>query len=284
MTERLAELSGRIENIRQLGTVVNAMRGIAGARAQMARAQLGAVERYTATIAAAMGTLLDATDMPTPIRAQKPAQLLFCAEQGFAGAFSAHVLDHAEPGAALFLLGTRGGILATERGLKPVWSHALPAASAGVPHLAQQVAAELYARIAAQSIDRIDAIYQCWHQGKGLETRRQRLLPLDPANLSAMARPNSPLLNLKPERLLASLTADYLHALLCQAALHSIVAENETRMATMAAAHQHIDQQSHKLELTRQIVRQDEITAEIIELSTGQTPSGVPPCPARASR
>ncbi len=277
MTERLAEVSGRIETIRQLGTVVNAMRGIAGARAQAARTQLEAVERYTSTITTAIGTLLAATAMPEPVRAQQPAQLLFCAEQGFAGAFSEHVLDHAEPGAALFLLGTRGLMFAAERGLKPVWSQALPAASAGVPRLARQVAAELYARIAAEGIDRIDAVYQSWRQGRGLEVVRRRLLPLDPADFPAIARRNPPLLNLPPGALLASLTADYVHALLCQAALHSFMAENEARMATMAAAHRHIDQQLQGLELTRRIVRQDEITAEIIELAAGQAANGGPP-------
>ncbi|MDR3505845.1 MAG: F0F1 ATP synthase subunit gamma [Acidocella sp.] len=276
MTGRLAEVSGRIENIRQLGAVVNAMRGIAGARAQAARAQLEAVERYTATIATAIGTLLAAA-APAPIGAQKPAQLLFCAEQGFAGAFSEHVLDHAAPEAALFLLGTRGGMLAAERGLMPVWSHTLPAASAGVPRLARQVATELYARIEAEGIDRIDALYQRWHPGTGLQTEHRRLLPLDPADFSAVALRNPPLLNLPPGALLASLTADYVHAMLCQAALHSFVAENEARMATMAAAHRHIDQQLQSLELMRRIVRQDEITAEIIELAAGQAANGVPP-------
>jgi F-type H+-transporting ATPase subunit gamma len=274
MTERLADVSVRIENIRQLGTVVNAMRGIAGARAQAARAQLEAVESYTATIIAAIGTLLAAA-APATMRAQKPAQLLFCAEQGFAGAFSEHVLDQTAPDAALFLLGTRGLMLAAERGLAPVWSHALPAASAGVPRLARQVAAELYARIAAEGIDRIDAVYQRWCPGKGLETLRHRLLPLNPAAFPATARRNPPLLNLPPEALLASLTADYLHAMLCQAALHSFAAENEARMTTMAAAHRHIDQKLQSLELTRRIVRQDEITAEIIELAAGQAANGV---------
>ena len=46
MTERLADINARIEGITQLGTVMNAMRGIAAARAQQARSQLAAVEHY----------------------------------------------------------------------------------------------------------------------------------------------------------------------------------------------------------------------------------------------
>jgi F-type H+-transporting ATPase subunit gamma len=40
-------------------------------------------------------------------------------------------------------------------------------------------------------------------------------------------------------------------------------------MAAMAAAHRQIEQQLQKLELTRHLVRQEEITAEVIELAAG---------------
>ena len=66
MTERLAEIGGRIDGIRQLGAVVNAMRGIAAARVQQARNQLIAVEGYAATIAAAIGRALAL--MPSAVR------------------------------------------------------------------------------------------------------------------------------------------------------------------------------------------------------------------------
>ena len=58
MTERLPDISARIDGIRQLGAVVNAMRGIAAARAQQARSQLVAVDSYSATIALAIGRIL----------------------------------------------------------------------------------------------------------------------------------------------------------------------------------------------------------------------------------
>ena len=48
-----------------------------------------------------------------------------------------------------------------------------------------------------------------------------------------MARPSNrdaPLLDLAPEMLLSEITADYMHAQLCHAALHAFAAENEARM------------------------------------------------------
>ena len=54
---------------------------------------------------------------------------------------------------------------------------------------------------------------------------------------------NPPLLNLPPEALLSELTADYMHAQLCNAALHAFAAENEARMEAMAAARNQIERQ-----------------------------------------
>ena len=67
MTERLADINARIEGVRQLGAVVNAMKGIAAARARTARAQLDAVDSYAATIAAAISSV-SSRDASTQVR------------------------------------------------------------------------------------------------------------------------------------------------------------------------------------------------------------------------
>ncbi len=58
MTERLADVTARIEGIKQLDAVVNAMTGMAAVRARVAREQIGAVDSYAASIAAAVGRVL----------------------------------------------------------------------------------------------------------------------------------------------------------------------------------------------------------------------------------
>ena len=76
MTERLADISARIDGVRQLGAVVNAMRGIAAARAQQARSQLIAVDSYAVIIAAAIGRAVALAPSPragATHRSSKPA-------------------------------------------------------------------------------------------------------------------------------------------------------------------------------------------------------------------
>ena len=61
-----------------------------------------------------------------------------------------------------------------------------------------------------------------------------------------------------------------MHAQLCNAALHAFAAENEARMDAMAAARTQIERQLATLQATQRHVRQEEITAEIIELAAGE--------------
>ena len=57
------------------------------------------------------------------------------------------------------------------------------------------------------------------------------------------------------------------------AALHAFAAENEARMEAMASARNEIERTLSALQSTRRLVRQEEITDEIIELAAGETAS-----------
>jgi len=279
MTERLSDISARIDGIRQLGAVVNAMRGIAAARAQQARSQLAAVDSYSATIAFAIGRtlgLVPAARSGKAGRTTRPAVVVFCAEQGFAGAFSERVLDSVRADLSdseLFLVGTRGRAVAAEKGVVADWNSPMPSSSLGLPKLADRISEALYTRIATGEIDRLDAVFSQWQPGHGIHVERRRLFPIDMSGFPRSEDANTPLLNLPSESLLIELTADYVHAQLCKTALHAFAAENEARMEAMASARGQIERQLSELQATQRTVRQEEITAEIIELAAGETAS-----------
>ncbi|MDR3525070.1 MAG: F0F1 ATP synthase subunit gamma [Acetobacteraceae bacterium] len=274
MTERLADISARMDGIGQLGAVVNAMRGIAAARAQQAIGQLPAADSHAATIAAAISRVLAMLPSPPPSAhaANGTALVVFCAEQGFVGAFSEHVLDAIGPDlatASLLAIGTRGLAMLAERGVEPLWSAAMPGHTQGIPRLADHIADAVYARVAAGEIGALDAVFSRRGKDHLVHVQRRRLFPLDPGEFHSSAQSNPPLLTQTPEVLLRELTAEYLHAQLCAIALHAFAAENEARMEAMAMAHGQIDRQLAALRATQRRVRQDEITAEIIELAAG---------------
>lgn len=272
MTERLADISARITGISQLGAVVNAMKGIAAARAHMARNQVEAVDSYAVTIMAAMsnaigpkGKLGGSVDAP-----EKHGLLVFCAEQGFAGAFSERVLDGITAPlnpVTLFLIGTRGLSVAAARGAVPHWAGSLPSHTAGIPKLADEATTAIYEAVFTGRISRLDVLYTGWTSGRPA-LLRECLLPVDLSNLPPAAN-DRPLTQIPDEALLDSLAQDYFHAQVCKAALHAFAAENEARMEAMSSAGSQIGRELIAFQAKLRRVRQEAITAEIIELGTG---------------
>ncbi len=69
--------------------------------------------------------------------------------------------------------------------------------------------------------------------------------------------------------MLERLTAEYVYARLCEAAMHAYEAENQSRMMTMMAARHNIGSRLAALTQREQQLRQEEITNEIVELAAG---------------
>lgn len=273
MTERLADVTARIEGIKQLDTVVNAMTGMAAVRARVAREQIVAVDSYAASIAAAVGRVLPLlpASTPEPNLPTGVALLVFAAEQGFAGAFSERVLDRIEGDTAharLLLVGTRGKAIAEARGITPAWSASMPSHSPGIPKFADHILHEVRRLIDAGRIGHVDAVYTDWIAGTA-QVKRQQLFPVD-LPVTPADRRTAPLMNMPATKLIGALGDDYFHARICNIALHAYAAENEARMAAMAAARNQIERELSDNQALERRVRQEAITAEIIELATGE--------------
>lgn len=276
MTERLADITARIENVRQLDSVVKAMRAIAATRARESRGLLPAIEAYAATMAQGIGEALGfLPEPPAPMRGAGPgghALVLFCAEQGFAGAFSDRVLDaagDAAAGAHLMLVGTRGGAVAAERGLVPAWRAAMASKVSGVPMLANRLADALYARTVDGSVTRVDLLFPAIVADRSIRVQRKALFPLDLPRFRIPPRGTPPIATLDPALLLERLTAEYVFARLCEAAMQAFAAENQARLEAMSAASTNIGRALEELRGRENQIRQEEVTAEIIELAAG---------------
>ena len=276
MAERLADIVTQLQNVRQLGAVVTAMRGIAASRAQKSRSLLVGIEAYTEVISRTIGQALSLVppDGATaiPLRPTSLGLILFCAEQGFAGAFSERVLEAAagDLGSAVSLIvGSRGTVVANERGIKPVWSAPLATNIGAIPGFANRLAEVLYGYVASGTIAKVDILFSRSVSGSGIRIDRHSLLPVDFTRFARPIEKQAPLTTLTPPLLLERLVAEYVFAQLCEAATHAFEAENAARMMAMASAKTNIETKLGALSLRERQLRQQEITTEIIELVAG---------------
>lgn len=276
MADRLPDIITQIQNVRQLEAVVTAMRGIAASRAQKARSLLAGVEAYSDVISRAIGQALSSLPLDAAIAAPrgqtKPGLILFCAEQGFAGAFSERVLDAAARDldqATLFIVGTRGATVAKERGIEPAWSAPMAAHVEAIPSFANRLADALYGYVATGAVAEIDILFSRSATSSGIQVDRHSLLPIDFGRFGRPKQIQAPLISFSPHALLERLAPEYVYAQLCEATMHAFAAENEARMIAMLAAKTNIETKLAALSRRERQLRQQEITTEVVELAAG---------------
>jgi F-type H+-transporting ATPase subunit gamma len=272
---RLAQIQSQIAGMDELLDIVGAMRSLAGMRIQEAQRSLPAIRRYAEAMAGAIGAALRLMPEPPPearaARARR-ALVLCTAEHGFVGGFNERVAEAAgplSPADSLFVLGSRGAVLFLERGPPPAWSAPMASRPAGALDTVRRLAAELYRGIAAGRISRVEILYARYRQGEAPRIERRLLLPLDLHALAADQAGSVPLHNLEPGALLEKLIAEYVFALLTEAAVESIASENAARFAAMESAHDNVGKKLDLLRRSARQARQSEITEELIDLVTG---------------
>jgi len=277
MTERLSDVTARIGSVRQLSSVIGAMRGIAAARAREARERVEGVRAYARTVGAAIGqalALVEGPAGPSSDGAGGSLVIALCAEQGFAGPFNRRVLEVVErlinsapPGATeLLLLGGRGLAAAQERGLRLGWSAPMAAHVDEAAALADRVTEQLYARLDEGRATRVTLAYATPEPTAEIQVVERTLAPFDFARFPRTRNLSPPLITLPPAVLLAELAEEYVFAELTEALTLSLAAENEARMRAMTAAKSNVAKMLDELVSRARQLRQEEITNEIIEL------------------
>ena len=278
MTERLSDVVARIGSVRQLSSVIGAMRGIAAARAREARERVEGVRAYAATVGAAIGEALALAEDGGALSGSREGRdghlvIALCAEQGFAGLFNRRVLDVAErlltaDGShdwELVLLGGRGLAAAEERGLEVGWSAAMVAHVDEVGALADRVMEQLYGRLESGRAMRVSVVHAAPAMAE-IRVVERALAPLDFERFPRAKNPSPPIISLPPQILLAELAQEYVFAELCEALTLSLAAENEARLRAMTAAKSNVTKMLEELIGRSRQLRQEEITSEIIEL------------------
>jgi F-type H+-transporting ATPase subunit gamma len=272
---RLAEIEARVSGMSDLQDVVSAMRSLAGMRMREAQQALPGIRRHAAVIANAIADTLPL--LPEPEQRAGPARsrcmLVVCmAEHGFVGGFNERVLEEigrvARPDDMLFVLGTRGAALLFERGRRPAWSHPMPTRSRAVAPAIQALSAELYRQIARGHAGRVETLHVRGGSGEPLTLSRRLILPFDVRTLRRPPPRQAPLHTLAPDVLQERLIAEYIFALLTEAAVESISGENAARFSAMESAFDNVSRKLDALRLDARQARQAEITTEILELVT----------------
>jgi len=272
------EIATRIASLGELSEIVAAIRAIAASQMQQSLRSLEAIQRYSDTIREA---LLDAADMlPSDGRTTagtapaQPGLIVFCAEHGLCGGFNEHLVQAAEQmlreaSAVLIVVGSRGGQICLERGLKPRLVLPMATHSSGVTATARRLATAVYGMLSDGAVTGLEVVYVQHGAAEAVRLVRSRLLPLELPIMNRQARRVPPLINLSPRHLFDDIVIEYFFATLENAAMQSFFSENSIRFRTMEAARHNTENKSEELTKLVRRLRQDAVTTEILDLISG---------------
>lgn len=269
MSERPESVRRRRAVIDEIGDVVGALRAIAAAHSTEAQGALDAIAVYERHVAAALMRL--AAPVTSPGANGPGVTVVVGAAQGFCGGYPARVAE-----AALKLVPHRSGLLVIGRrteamlayaGVSPAWSADLPSATRFVPALASAVT-DAVLDLSDSHPGPIAALSGADRPGLPIETRR--IWPPERSGTApAAGAPSTPLTTLPSAVLVRSLLAETLFVELARTILHGLQAENRARIEAMARAQSNLKIRRAEVDHRYRQARQEQMTTEVIELSTG---------------
>jgi F-type H+-transporting ATPase subunit gamma len=278
MSDKLSEVQARLASVQELEAVVGAMRAIAAARSLEARSRIAGIRACADMIGEAIADALSLEDPRVAIddafgKAHAGHVLVaLCSEQGFVGTFNERVVEAVEfcdlnESTEYFLLGDRGAAVAAERGLAIGWSAPMPAHADEVPVAADRLTGALSQRLEAGGTSVVTLVHAVPATSASTQIVTHTLVPFDFKRFNVAPRLSPPLVTMSPAKLLSKLAQEYVFAQLCEAIMMSFAAENEARMRAMVAARSNVHDTLARLTGEFRTLRQQEITAEIVELS-----------------
>jgi F-type H+-transporting ATPase subunit gamma len=260
----LAELSQRLERIREISGIMTAMKSLSLVETRKLARFIGHQRRMLDNIEAAAADFLHFFPAGGERAGSQAMLLLIGSERGFCGNFNERVLaalhDMPQLPAAptVVVVGRR---LATKLTTHPGIFASLegPTVTEDVPTVLDRVMDALH-EASRQLAGDGAALFALAHDAEG-NVKLTRLLPLAPPE--ATRPPHPPRLQLAPAAFFAELLDQYLLAALYGLLYESLAAENHQRLAHMENALNRLDETVARLAVKRNALRQEKIVEEI---------------------
>jgi len=207
------------------------------------------------------------------------AVVVFGSDHGLCGRFNETLLDFVcdrlgnGEGIRILAVGARADMGLEARGLLVEECFFVPGSVAGITLTVRQI----LEKIETWRNDGVETVDLFYHKSYGRARCRplqQRLLPLEHLRLQRFERrawPGRclPCFTLPPQTLLAALLRQYLFVSLYRACAESLACEHGQRLVSMQLAERNIGRRLETLTRTWQQLRQEQITAELLEVVAG---------------
>ena len=277
----LRELQHKVESIKALREIVGAMRNLAAIYVRRAEATLRAIRPYADVVETAMRVTLDRVpaDRLEPGADAPTMAVVFASDQGLCGTYNDRVarsavafVHEASAPVDVVAVGQRGAQLLRLRGVEPVLAMRAPTSLEGIRSQLPDLADHVFQAYATRDAERLVFIYNAYEGMGRFKPSSRRVLPPAREALEAVDPDRftyEPILTAPPMQLLGHFIEEYFYIELYRGLLEGHASENGARLLSMTAASTNIDKRLIELTQAFQSVRQDVITAELLDVVGG---------------
>ena len=204
--------------------------------------------------------------------------VVFSSDHGLCGSFNERIYEYAKERISthersiLLVIGEQGKKrLETEYTVEE--SFFIPQTVDGITSSVQQLLSVLDDLRSSRDVKNILLHFNRTTGKTGFKEQTEELFPLDLRKLTKeeakWEKTSSPVYFISGEKLLSDLLKQYFFITLYRTFCYSLVAENESRIASMTSAKKNIEERIEELETSYKRVRQDSITDEIRDITSG---------------
>jgi F-type H+-transporting ATPase subunit gamma len=286
------EIQERLENLSTIDHIVRSMRAMSAIRWRRARDSLEAVQRYAARVQAQLST---AVSYPTPLvqataRTKEPTSnriglVVIASDHGLCGPFNTVLFRTADvyirrwreqnQRVSVIALGeyARRYYCDKEDLCYLLWTHRFPLTHTVSFIETREIWLKVQELYQQENLDELYLVYNYFISFGHYQQRLVRLLPPE-LTPSDPGQENLPILGSDAQELQRYLLVEHLALQLYLGLVESMVSEQSARLQAMDAAKNNIDERTAELNRAYHIARQEGITEEMLEISSGTASTG----------
>ena len=276
--KNLQSLKKSLNSARNLYTIVNTMKLHATTNINQFQQAADASMQYRQVLNKALSVVMKKREMPEEVlrpNEGKTIHVVFSSDHGLCGSFNERITDYAKERmmneSILLVVGEQGVRRLEEYEVVEFFS--VPQSVDGITSSVQYLLSELDELRETEKVKEIYLHYNRSTGRQGFREHSEKLFPLDlkkirkeDVNWKSGAQPTY---YMSGERLLSDLLKQYYFITLFRTFCYSLVTENESRIASMTSAKKNIEERMEDLEMKYKRLRQDSITEEIRDITSG---------------
>jgi F-type H+-transporting ATPase subunit gamma len=286
--EQLEILKRKIDNEKELKSLVRTMKTLAAVSIREYGQMVGSLHEYQKTIEMGLEVVMKNVPGETiilePLKKNRLGAIIFGSEQGMCGKFNEIIakfainnmydLEVIRENRTIMTIGDRVISQLEEEGEIVKERFSFMGNHSGITQVMLQVLTKIEEWRTESEIERIVLFYNMPVSGSSYRPHMLHLLPFDIEWFQGLAKKkwasrSIPAFTMDWNDLFSSLIRQYLFFSLYLALIESLASENASRLASMQKAEKNIDERLNELHIQFHNLRQDSITMELLDVVTG---------------